>query len=273
MLLYKIIHLQSGFKYVGQTTRPPIKRWREHLYPLRKGRHYNRYLQAAWDKYGESSFRFEIVKEYNTLEELNQAEIELIRSGTDLYNLADGGNDFQHQENSKKAIGESNKMSIVGMCVKTGEIREYDSAASAEKEGFDQKCIRKCVVGFVSERKDGSKFESFSHKGWVWMSKESCTLDLLKAKCDIAKIAKIRKERLVIGMNIFTKEIRQFKSASEAGRNGFTGQTVYRACNTVSSVHKGFVWVFGDITSPQSLLEDKAKKALSSSKRGPKSWQ
>lgn len=105
------------------------------------------------------------------------------------------------------------------------------------------------------------------------MSKESSTLDLLKAKCDIAKIAKVSKERPVIGMNVFTKEIRQFKSTSESGRNGFNPTNVYRRCGVLSAVHRGFVWVFADSESPQSLLEDKAKHALSSVKRGPKSWQ
>lgn len=273
MLLYQIIHLESGFKYVGQTTRPPIKRWREHLYPLRKGKHNNRHLQAAWNKYGELAFRFEIIKEYGTLEELNQAEIDLIRSGTNLYNLADGGNAFRHLDKSKMAIGESNKKPIVGMCIRTGEIREYDSAADAKKDGFDEKLIRKCVVGFVSKRIDGTTFESISHKGWVWISNKSGNLDLLKTKCDIAKIAKIRIERPVMGMNVFTKEIRQFKSASEAGRNGFNCQNVFRACKAENAVHKGFVWVYGDVLSPQSLLENKALKALSAVKRGPKSWQ
>lgn len=272
MLLYQIVHLQSGYKYVGQTTRPPIKRWREHLYPLRKGKHGNRYLQAAWTKYGESSFKFEIIKEYNTLEDLNKAEIELIRSGTNLYNLAGGGNSFLHSDKSKKAIGKTNKKPVVGMCVKTGEVREYASAADAAKDGFNQACVRKCAIGFVSKRKDGTTFESISHRGWVWISKELFDLDLLRSKCDIAKVAKIRKERPVIGMNIFTRETVRFKSGSDAGRNGFNAQTVGKACKS-SAIHKGFIWVYGDIDNTESLLRDKALKAVSSVKRGPKSWQ
>lgn len=273
MLLYQIIHLESGFKYIGQTTRPPIKRWREHLYPLRKGNHPNRYLQAAWDKYGEKSFKFEIIKEYSTLEELNSAEIDLIKNGTDLYNLADGGNTFKHKDDAKKRIGEHNKIPIVGMNIKTGQIREYGSAADAKIDEFDEKSVRKCVLKFISKRKDGTTSESISHKGWVWMSKELATKELLSAKCDIAKIAKVRKERSIIGMNIFTKEIRQFKSSLEAGRNGFNPTNVYRCCGILSAVHKGFVWVFADAKDPQSLLEEKVSYVLSKVRTGPKSWQ
>lgn len=273
MLLYQIVHLESGHKYVGQTTRAPIKRWREHLYPLRKGKHHNIYLQAAWDKYGEKSFKFQVIREFSSLEELNQAEIEIIKNGSNLYNLAEGGNGFVHSIKSKKAIGESNKIPIVGMDIKTGKIKEYDSAADTKIDGFNEKCVRKCVLSFISKRKDGTTFESISHKGWVWMSKEEATIEKLKVKCDIAKRGKIRKERPVIGMDVFTQEKFEFRSASEASRNGFNITNVHRACNTFSAVHKGFVWSYADIKSPQSLLDEKRKFVLSKIRTGPKSWK
>src|SRR5574337_1155403 len=129
MLIYQIIHIASGHKYIGQTSRPAIKRWREHLYALRSNKHPNRYLQAAWNKYGEDAFRFEPLKEAGTLEELNRSEIELIKNGSDLYNLSEGGNAHIHDIKAKRAIGESNKIPIVGMDIKTGKIKEYASAA------------------------------------------------------------------------------------------------------------------------------------------------
>jgi group I intron endonuclease len=273
MLLYQIIHSESGTKYVGQTTRPPIKRWREHLYSLRKNRHENRYLQYAWNKYGEKAFQFQIVKEFVSLEELNKAEIELIKNESNLYNLSSGGNAHTHSAKTKKQIGEANKKPIVGMCIKTGEIRRYDSAADAKICGFNEKCVRKCALSYISTRKDGSMTTSISHKGWVWMPKEEATREKLKQKCDIARRGKVRKERAIIGMNVFTKKTVQFISAAEAGRNGFTAQTVYKACNVFSCVHNGFVWVYADVDNPQSLLRDKRKYVLSRPRVGPKSWQ
>lgn len=274
MLLYQIIHLESGNKYIGQTTRPPVKRWREHLYSLRKNKHQNRYLQYAWNKYGEKAFEFQIVKEFSSLEELNKAEIELIKNGNDLYNLSEGGNGHIHFDDTKKAIGESNKIPIVGMNIKTREIKEYASATDAKKDNFNEKCIRKCVLNCISKRKDGTTFKSISHKEWVWMSKEEVTIEKLNEKCDIAKRGKIRLERSVVGMNVFTQEIKQFISASEAGRNGFTGTTVYRACNNKIHLHNGFVWCYGDIDNSQSLLEEKRMSYLNNPPvTGPKSWR
>jgi hypothetical protein len=137
-------------------------------------------LQSAWTKYGESAFRFEIIKQFQSLEELNSAEIDVIRNGTDLYNLSDGGNGYTHNETDKKVIGEANKRPVIGMNIKTGEIREYASATDAKIDGFNQACIRKCAKGFISTRKDGSPFKSISHKGWVWMEKEISTCGNLK---------------------------------------------------------------------------------------------
>jgi hypothetical protein len=271
MLIYQIVHIESGHKYVGQTTRPAIKRWREHLYSLRHDRHPNRYLQAAWNKYGESSFRFEAIKECESLEELNSSEIELIQKGSDLYNLADGGNAFTHDIKAKKSIGESNKIPIVGMNIKTSEIKEYTSAADAKLDGFDPTRIRKCVLRFVSKRKDGTTFESISHKGWVWTSKEDFSMKKIQALRNLALRSKIRVERPVIGMNIFTKDIVKFISSAEGGRRGFTVLGVNRAC-AADAIHRGFVWSYADIDDPQSLLSQKLLRVTSKVRTGPRSW-
>lgn len=239
---------------------------------LRNNKHHNCHLQFAWNKYGEKAFKFEIVKECKSLEELNESEISLIKTGGDLYNLAPGGNAFIHDIKTKKAIGEANKKPVVGMNIKTGEVKEYASAADAKVDGFDDKCVRKCATGFISKTKQGSP-KSISHRGWVWISKEEFSLEKLQEKREESKRAKIRKERPIIGMNVFTNEIITFRSCSEASKNGFGATNVYRACREFSVVHKGFVWAFVDIEDPQSLLKDKKAYVLSKVRTGPKSWQ
>lgn len=274
MLIYQIVHLESGNRYVGQTTRPPVKRWREHLYHLRKGRHHNRYLQSAWNKYGESAFKFKIIKEFQTLADLNAAEIEIIKTGTNLFNLAEGGCGHVHSKKTKNAIGAANKKPIVGMSIKTREIREYASAADAAKDGFNAACVRKCAYDFVAQCKNRSDFKSLSHKDWVWAEKDDFSVKKLNDKADLAAIGKVRKERGILGLNIFSLQMVSFKSSAEAARAGFGGTTIYRACNNKILVHKGFVWVYADEISPQSLLEQKRKDYMSKpATRGPKSWQ
>jgi len=59
--IYKIVCVQTGKIYVGSTVNLR-KRWYEHRGALRANRHDNRHLQSAWNKYGESSFYFEIIE-------------------------------------------------------------------------------------------------------------------------------------------------------------------------------------------------------------------
>lgn len=60
--VYQIRNLKNGKKYIGSAVNF-YKRWRVHRCHLRKGTHHNPHLQAAWDKYGEDAFVFEVLFE------------------------------------------------------------------------------------------------------------------------------------------------------------------------------------------------------------------
>ena len=60
--VYMIKHRVSGKKYIGSTARSFSDRWCHHRKHLRAGTHYNKHLQAAWNKYGEKEFLFHIIK-------------------------------------------------------------------------------------------------------------------------------------------------------------------------------------------------------------------
>ena len=55
--IYKISNKVNGKFYIGSATEIK-KRWREHKYELRNGKHHNPHFQFAWDKYGEQNFEF-----------------------------------------------------------------------------------------------------------------------------------------------------------------------------------------------------------------------
>jgi group I intron endonuclease len=59
--IYRILNTVNGKPYLGSAVIIP-NRWREHTRTLRKGTHKNPHLQAAWNKYGEEAFIFEIVE-------------------------------------------------------------------------------------------------------------------------------------------------------------------------------------------------------------------
>lgn len=70
--IYVIINAKSKKVYIGQA-QDVSKRWQHHKATLRGGYHRNRYLQRAWDKYGESAFSFKIL-EYCSIEKLDERE-------------------------------------------------------------------------------------------------------------------------------------------------------------------------------------------------------
>ena len=59
--IYKITCLSNDRFYVGSTFDLKI-RWQEHRSRLRKNKHENPHLQNAWNKYGESNFKYEIIE-------------------------------------------------------------------------------------------------------------------------------------------------------------------------------------------------------------------
>lgn len=55
------MHVGSGTDYVGSAVNIE-QRWREHRSCLRRGTHHSRYLQSAWNKYGEAAFGFVVLE-------------------------------------------------------------------------------------------------------------------------------------------------------------------------------------------------------------------
>jgi group I intron endonuclease len=59
--IYRITNVLNGHVYVG-SSKSIKNRWKQHRYVLRRGTHHSKYLQRAWEKYGEENFLFEIME-------------------------------------------------------------------------------------------------------------------------------------------------------------------------------------------------------------------
>lgn len=73
LAVYKITNLTNGKIYVGSSVNV-LSRFKNHRYDLRKGRHHCVPLQRAWVKYGEDSFKFEVLEEVESPDDLYVAE-------------------------------------------------------------------------------------------------------------------------------------------------------------------------------------------------------
>lgn len=100
--------------YIGQTCQKLSKRWKCGRGYETSPRFYNAIL-----KYGWNNFEHIIVAEHLSQDEANKKEKELIKqyNSTDDnygYNITDGGNNFNHSEETKNKIGLANSVSLLG---------------------------------------------------------------------------------------------------------------------------------------------------------------
>jgi len=133
--VYVIINRTNGKMYVGQTQRKFSHRWNQHKASLNLGKHHNKHLQNAWNKYGEPSFEFVAVETCprNKLQEMEQFYIDKYGTKNPVfgYNKVDSkevkkssikklsirntgsGNPMfgrKHSEKTKKKIGEKSSI-------------------------------------------------------------------------------------------------------------------------------------------------------------------
>ena len=76
MVVYKIECIVDGRFYIGASINAH-KRHLEHFNDLRKRKHHNIFLQRAFDKYGEDSFTYKVLEEFQEEELMWKREEEL----------------------------------------------------------------------------------------------------------------------------------------------------------------------------------------------------
>jgi group I intron endonuclease len=220
MIIYEIRNKITNGCYIGQTTRALNERWFEHKYSLRSNTHGNRYLQFAWNKYGEANFSVKIIAHCTSLEDLNAREVELIKSGQGTYNLAKGGNSFIHSDEAKTAIIESQRKPVIGMNIKTGETRRYSSVSDVEKDGIHCRSVGGACALMTYNTSRGP-MRRLSVKGWVWMYENDYTPEEMEKRRSLASSGKTHQECPVACIEIATNKIFTFVSMQAAKRAGY----------------------------------------------------
>ncbi|MBE2919373.1 helix-turn-helix domain-containing protein [Anoxybacillus flavithermus] len=71
--IYKITNIKTGKIYIGSAV-DLRRRFYAHLKSLRRNAHDNKYLQNAWNKYGEDSFSFDVIEIVEDKEKLLEVE-------------------------------------------------------------------------------------------------------------------------------------------------------------------------------------------------------
>lgn len=120
--IYGIKNKINNHIYIGKTEMNFGDRRDSHYSLLRSNKHWNPYLQNAWNKYGENNFDFVVIHILKENEDINELERNFIQYYRELnlsYNIADGGegggNLGKHlSEETKRKIGEKNRINMTG---------------------------------------------------------------------------------------------------------------------------------------------------------------
>ena len=108
--IYQIVNKCNGKAYVGQTI-DLERRKMNHFSDLKKGKHFNPYLQKAYNKYGVDNFDFIVIEECNEtlLDEREEYWIQkLCTRKPNGYNILPGGSSLRGENNpfyGKKTLG------------------------------------------------------------------------------------------------------------------------------------------------------------------------
>lgn len=118
--IYKIINLINWKLYIGLSTSfDPNDRWKNHISTAycKSDENYKRPICRALRKYKSENFKFEVIREYQSFDELKSAETKYIAFfGTKNpffgYNLTDGGDGtvgYKHTAEAKKKMSKTRK--------------------------------------------------------------------------------------------------------------------------------------------------------------------
>lgn len=87
------------------------QRWNIHYRRLRRGDHHSRYLQHAWNKYGEDAFYIEVIEtcELDALLLVEQFWIDTLQSAFNMQPLAGRAAGFKHSPETRQKLSELRK--------------------------------------------------------------------------------------------------------------------------------------------------------------------
>lgn len=142
--IYEIRNKVNDKVYIGQTIQTPKKRERSHFSTLRRGIHKNPHLQSAFNKYGESNFKFTVLNYATDKKTLDDLENEYIARYNCLnnnygYNMKEGGGNGKPSKDVCQKISDSHKGTKNPMYGKRGPLNHMYGRCGNENPNYGKK--------------------------------------------------------------------------------------------------------------------------------------
>ena len=109
--IYQIRNLENGKRYIGSAMSFRHRR-RRHFGDLCRGDHHNRYLQNAWNLYGEKAFAFEVLEYVIDPEQLIEREqyyLDTLKPEYNICSIAESPLGTKRTEETRRKMSEAQK--------------------------------------------------------------------------------------------------------------------------------------------------------------------
>lgn len=165
--IYKIENKVTKKIYIGSSY-DISRRWTDHIYLLNKGIHHSVHLQNSWNKYGSSSFTFEILEEcsnilereqyyLNTLlkadEYIKSLNTDFLKLGYNIKPTVENNKGYKHSEETLKKILITRNKLVLAISIEGSILKEFLSTGEASKYYH----VRRAIIQNSIKRKSTCK--------------------------------------------------------------------------------------------------------------------
>lgn len=236
--VYIIANLENGNVYIGSSARCLRERLNRHRNELKAGKHHSRYLQAAWNKYGDDAFMFQPLEE-TAPEDAVRREQSYMDAWAPAYNI---------HPNARSALGvrHSDETKAKAKAIRSRpDVKARQSAASkaAHARPDVKERNRAGIVAAHARPEVKARYSAGVKAAFAKpdvQARHAAALKEAHARLDVKEgyleriaVVNARKRKSVIGTCIRTGEVKRFESISEAGRQ------LGGSCNNITEMLKG----------------------------------